>query len=137
MSFVANLLFCRPENSLVRLRHLRDPFIKEALHALPPIGFRRVDVAFGIRGDAVNAIEFAGLTTAFTECRQNLQRLPIDDVHAIILPIGKIDVLLLRILGESDIPNGAGAERAFFVELFLNERSIGLRNCCAGAASGS
>src|SRR4029078_9661623 len=73
--------------------------VDEALHALTAVGFRRVDVAFRICRDAVNAVELAGLSPAFAEARQHFERLAKNHVHAIVLAVGEVQIPLLRIAG--------------------------------------
>src|ERR1051325_2045763 len=99
----------RPDHALVLLRDRRHAFVDEFLEAFPFPGFRRVDVALRVRGDAVHAVELARLPPAVAERRQLLQRLPIDDADDVVHAIGHVDVLLFRIFRERDIPHGPGA----------------------------
>ena len=101
-----------------------DALVYELLHALAAIGLGRVDVAFRIGGDAVDAVEFARLPATFAERRQHFERVAIEDVHAVVFAVGKVDVFLLRILRERDVPDGSGAERGLFDELLFDESAI-------------
>src|SRR5712692_4132914 len=87
----------RPQDSLIFLRDRPQSFVNELLHALPPIRLGYIDVAFRIRSDAVRAVEFTGLASALAECRQNFERIAEENVDAVVLPIGQIDILLLRV----------------------------------------
>src|SRR5581483_3607449 len=73
------LRFSRPYDPLICARDRREPFVDEFLDALTAIGFRRVDVALRVGGDAVHAVEFARLPSALAERRQHLERLAIED----------------------------------------------------------
>src|SRR5262245_42190390 len=57
--------------------------LDELLQPLSFPGFRGVQVALRIDGDAVHAVELARLPPPVTERRQLLERLPIDDPDAI------------------------------------------------------
>src|SRR6266566_6550034 len=121
---LSGLFFRGPDDALVFFGDRSESLVYEPLHALPAIGFAGIDVALGIRGDAVHAVEFAGLPAAFAERGQELQGLTIDNMHAIVLTIGKVDVLLLGILREGDVPRRTGASRSLIEKRFLDEGSI-------------
>src|SRR5439155_20923917 len=95
----------RPNCSLIRLRDGPEALVNEPLQALPFVSFGRIDVAFGIGRDAVYGVELAGLAPAVAKACQDFQRSAIDDVHLLIGAVGKIEILLLRIFRESDIPH--------------------------------
>src|SRR3979411_1529167 len=63
----------RPQHALIFLRDRAQSLVNEFLHALPAISFRHIDVAFGIRCDAVGSVKFAGLTSAFAESRHDFE----------------------------------------------------------------
>jgi len=94
-------------------------FIHELLDALAAVGFGRIDVALGIRRDAVHAVEFAGLAAAFAESGQDFERLPVEDVNAIVLAVGEINVLLLGIFRKRDVPGRARASVSFSMNISL------------------
>src|SRR5882672_10094397 len=56
-----------PEHALVAARHGCDAAIDELLHALTLVGLGRVEIALGIGGDAVHAVELPGLASAVAE----------------------------------------------------------------------
>ena len=58
----------------------------------------------GIDGDAMHAVKFARLASAFAERCEQFQGLAIDDVHAVVFAVGQVDIFLLRIFRERDIP---------------------------------
>src|SRR5437879_1764735 len=125
----ARLLFAfRPQCALVLFCDWPETFVNEFLHALSVIGLRGEDIAFRIGGDAVHAIKFARLASALAEGSENLKRIAQNDVHPVVLTVGKIDIGLLRILREGDIPGRPGTERPFLDECFLHERAIGLEH---------
>src|ERR1019366_5262228 len=49
-------------------------------------------------------------------------------MNAVILAIGEIDVLLLRVLRERDVPGGAGAQGFLVDEPFLDKGPIGFED---------
>ena len=57
----------RPHNALIFLGDRRQAFVYELLHTLTPVGLRGEDVAFRIGGNAVDAVEFTGLASSFSE----------------------------------------------------------------------
>jgi hypothetical protein len=72
----------------------------------------------------MHSVEFARLPSALAECGQDLQRLPVENMDAVVFAIGQIDVLLLRILRESDVPRRAGTQGFFIDEPFLDESPV-------------
>src|SRR2546427_141700 len=114
-----------PDRALVRFRHGAHPLVEEPLQALSFPGLRRVDVALRIGRDAVYAVELAGLPATIAEAGELLQRLPIDDADDVVHAVGHVDVLLLRIFGERDVPHCAGALRVLREEPFLHELALG------------
>ena len=57
-----------------------------------------------IGGDAVHAEELARLSAAVAEARQDLEGVTLDDVHLLVHPIGQVEVGLLRVTRERDVP---------------------------------
>src|SRR3954462_14208393 len=113
-----------PDYALIHSRHGPQALVHELLDPLPLIRLRRIDVAPGIRGDAVHGEELAGLPAAVAEPRQDLERLPVHDVHALVPAVGEEDVLLLGIARERDVPHGAVATRARKDALLLHELAV-------------
>ena len=72
----------------------------------------------------MHGIECARLTTSIAEAGQYFERFAVEDVHFLVRSVGKINVLLLRILRERDVPNSAVAKSLLVVELLFNECSI-------------
>src|ERR1700688_4919512 len=83
----AYLFAAGPDDTLVFLGHRCEPLIHEALHALAAIRFGGVDVALRIGGNAMHAVELDGLPSPLAEGGQDFQRLPIQNVDAVILAI--------------------------------------------------
>src|SRR3990172_11529326 len=82
----ANLLRSRrPEDALVLRSDGCHSFVDELLNALPLVGFRGVDVAFRIRGDAVHAEELTRLPPAGPQTREHFMLLSVDDVYPLVL----------------------------------------------------
>src|SRR6185503_2182960 len=115
----------RPDRALVRFRHGAHPLVEEPLQTFSFPGLRRVDVPLRIGRDAVHAVELAGLPPAVAEAGQLLQRLPIDDADDVVHAVGHVDVLLLRVLRERDVPYRARALRVLREEAFLHELALG------------
>ena len=97
---------------MILFRDRPQAFVDKLLHALPAIGLGGEDVALRIGGDAVHGVEFAGLPAAFAEARQDFERFALQDVDLFVRAIGQIDVLLLRILREGDVPHRSVAQRS-------------------------
>src|SRR4051812_43084565 len=95
-------LLAGPDYALIHARHWPQALVHELLNPLALIRLRRVDVASGIRGDAVDGEELARLPAAIAEHRQDFQRLPVHDVHPLVPAVGEEDVLLLGIARERD-----------------------------------
>ena len=69
----------------------------------------------------MHAVERARLPSALAEAREQLERITENDVHLVVLTVGEIQVLLLRVPGECDVPRRAGPERFLVEERFLHE----------------
>ena len=69
--------------------------IDELLDPLPAIGLGRVDVALGVRDDAVHGIEQAGHAAAAAETVQLLERLAVKDVNYLVGAVRHVHELLL------------------------------------------
>src|SRR5579864_1408014 len=118
------LLLLGPQNALFFLRDGTQAFVHEFLEALAAIGFRRVDVALGIRGDAVHRVELSRLTSAVAETCQDLQRVAQQNVDLFVGAVRQVNILLLGILRESNVPDRAVAQRSLLDDLFLDERAV-------------
>src|ERR1051325_5941800 len=97
-----------PGRALI-FRHVGHALEVELLDSLSFERLDCVDVALGVGGDGVHGEEFARLPTAFTEARELVERLPIENVDLHVLPVGDVEVLLIAIAREADAPDGAGA----------------------------
>src|SRR5713101_8344726 len=116
----------RPQHALAAPWNRAYAFVDEFLHALSFVRLGRVEVAFGIAGDAVHAVELAGLAPAVAEVRNLLQRLAQYDAHLLVLAVGEEHEPLLAILRERDIPGRARSERLLGIEPFLHELAVRL-----------
>ena len=94
----------RPQHSLIRFRYGSKSFVNELLDPLAAVSFGSVDVAFGIGGDAVDAIEFARLPPALAERRQHFQRVAVDDMNAVVFAVRKINVFSVAGLSKKRCP---------------------------------
>ena len=63
----AALRLLRPRHALIAERHRADALVDELLHAFTLVGLGRVEVALGVRRDAVHAVELARLASAVAE----------------------------------------------------------------------
>src|SRR2546427_9269647 len=83
-----------------------------------------IEFALESAGDAVHAVELAGLAPAVAEVRNLLQRLAQYDAHLLVLAVGEEHEALPGILRERDIPGRARSERLLGIEPFLHERPV-------------
>src|SRR5438093_1146548 len=111
----------RPDHALIFLRDRSETFVRELLHALALVGLRYIDVPFRVDRDAVRAEELTRLAPAVAEAGEQLQRLPLDDVDLLIAAVRQIQIFLLRVFRERDVPYRAVGERPLRDELFLDE----------------
>src|SRR5712692_5642268 len=116
----------RPQHALAAPWNRAYAFVDEFLHALAFVRLGRVEVALRIGGDAVHAVELAGLAPAVAEVGNFLQRFAHDDAHLLVLAIGEEHEPLLAILRERDIPGRARSERLLGIEPFLHELAVRL-----------
>ena len=105
-----------------------DPFVDELLQAPSFVGLGREDVPLRVGRDAVDGEELPRLAAAVAEAGEDLQRLAIEHVDLLVLPVGEVEILLLRILRERDVPHRAVAERLRRDERLLHERAVGLEH---------
>src|SRR5258708_16590400 len=104
MSIASVLRSLRPHHTLVLLGNCRQALVEELLDALAAVCLGGENVAFGIGGDAMDGIKLARLPSAIAEAGQDLHGFASDDIHLLVGAVGKVDVLLLRILGERNLP---------------------------------
>jgi hypothetical protein len=76
----------------------------------------------------VHGIKLARLPAAIPKAGQNLERVAQHDVDLLIRAICQEDILLLRIFGESDVPDRAIAARILGDEHLLDKRAIRFEN---------
>src|SRR5438132_4194854 len=95
----------RPDGALVLLRDRREALEHELLQPLTAVRLGHVDVALRVGRDAVDRVELARLPAAVAEARELGQRLAIEDVDLLVGAVGEIEILLLRILRERDVPH--------------------------------
>src|SRR5438270_244834 len=88
----------RPDYALVLLGDGSHAFVEELLDTLAAIRLGREDVAFRVRRDAVHRVELARLASAVSERGQNLERIPLENVHLHVRAVGHVEVFLLRVL---------------------------------------
>ena len=79
--------------------------VNKLLYALAFIGLSCIDVALTIRSETVRCVELAWATSSVTEACQNFQSFSFNYVYLEVLSIRQVQVLLLSILGEIDIPS--------------------------------
>ena len=89
--------FTRPQYALAAGGHGTYTLVDELLHPLALVSLGRVDVAFRIGGDAVHAIELAGLASAVAEVGNLLERVAQDDAHFFVGAVGEENEFLLRV----------------------------------------
>src|SRR5262249_1271120 len=103
--------FRGPDRALILLGHRAETFVDKLLQPLTAIRLGRVDVALRVGRDAVHGVELPRLTAAVAEAGELGQRLAIEDVNFLVGAVGEIQILLLRIARERDVPRRAVAER--------------------------
>src|SRR5579862_1101561 len=108
-----------PDNSLI-LGDRSEAFVREALHALPFVGFGDVDIPLRVDGNAVGAEELAWLPPPVAETRQLVKRLALEDVYLLVAAVRQIKVLLLRVLRKGDVPHRPIGQRPPLDELLLH-----------------
>ena len=69
---------------MIYLGHRAHAFVDKFLQALAAVGFRRINVSFGVGGDAVNGVELSGLTSAIAEIGNFLKRVAQQDVDLLV-----------------------------------------------------
>src|SRR5215472_4822781 len=111
----------RPEHALIAARLRLNPLIDELLHPFSLVGLGRIEVALGIRCDAVYAVELPGLPAAVAKRGDLLERVAQDHANPLVLPVGQEEEPLVGVLRERDVPHRAGAARVLGVERFLDE----------------
>src|SRR4029077_634991 len=114
----------RPEHPLFARPDGADALIDELLNTLAFVGLCRVEVALVFSGDAVHAVELAGLAPAVAEVRDLLQRLAQYDAHLLVLAVGEKHEPLPGILRERDVPGRARGERFLGIEAFFHELAV-------------
>src|SRR5581483_9156520 len=116
----------RPHRALIlSLGHRLHPLVEEALQATPVVGLGGVDVPLRVGRDAVDRVELARHLAALAEAREDFERLAIEDPHLLVVAVREVDELLLRIVGEGDVPRRTVAERALAHPGFLDELAFG------------
>ena len=68
--------------------------------------------------------ELAGLTAAIAEPGENLERLAVHHVHALVLAVGEVEILLLRVARERDVPHRTVAAGFLGHAHFLHELAV-------------
>src|SRR5262245_18567032 len=116
----------RPEHALVAGQHGAHALVDELLQPLTFPGLGRVDVALGVGGDAVHAVELAGLASAVAEAGQDFHRLAQQDVDLLVAAVGDVEILLLRVFREGDVPHRPVGQRSLRDKLFLHKLALAL-----------
>src|SRR6266850_1562501 len=88
----------RPQHALLPLPNRAYALVDEFLHALAFVSLRGIEVALGVGGDAVHAVELARLATAVAEVGDFLERVAKDDAHLLVLAVGEEHEPLLAVL---------------------------------------
>src|SRR5580765_4933289 len=123
MSPFPAVLLRRPNHPL-SAPYLAHSLVDELLQPLPLVRLGGVEVAFRIRGDAVNAEELSRLAAAVAEVGDLFQRLAQDDAHLLVAAVGHEEVALLRVARERDVPDRALGKAAPRVPLLFHELAV-------------
>src|SRR5689334_5444565 len=109
-------LLLGPDHPLFLLRHRREALVDELLHALALVGLGCIDVALRVGRDAVDGVELAGLPAAVAERGEFGHRQSIEDMNLLVGAVGEVEVFLVAILREGNVPHGAVALRVLLDE---------------------
>src|SRR5437762_1256648 len=74
-------------------------------------GFSSVYIAFGVHGDIPDTEELPGLTSTHAEAGDVGERVALQHEDFLVVAVGNIEVALLRVLREADVPHRSVAER--------------------------
>src|SRR4051812_46666388 len=94
----------RPDDALASRAHFADAFEHELLQPLTFVRLGRVEIPFGIGGDAVHAVELTRLAPAVAKVGELFHRVAEDDAHLLVRSVGEEEVALLRVLRKRDVP---------------------------------
>src|SRR5262245_7407426 len=98
--------FTRPERALILLRDRCETFVEKSLHTLAAIRFGGVDIPLRIGCDTVHSVKLSGLPAAVAKARHDFQGITQHDVDLLVRAVDEVQVLLLWISGERNIPDG-------------------------------
>src|ERR1700686_193259 len=118
----------RPQYALILFRDGAQAFVNKLLNPLAAIRPGHVDISLGIGGNAVRAVKFTGLAAAFSKRGKHFQRIARKNVDPVILSIRQINIFLLRIFRECDVPRRARAQRPLGDEGFLHKSAVGFEH---------
>src|SRR5262249_31224604 len=96
------------------------PF-QELLDALALVGLARVDVALRAEAEGVEAVKAAGEAPAVAEAGHHGERVALQHPDFLVLPVGDIELPLLRIGRERHVPDRALAPRVLGDDHLLHE----------------
>src|SRR2546423_685320 len=114
----------RPEHPLVHTQDGSNTLVDEFLNPLPLVSLRRIHVALGVGRDTVNGKELTRLAAAVAEHREYGQGLPIHHVDTLVPAVCEIDVFLLWISRERNVPHRPVATRERKDALLLHELAV-------------
>src|ERR1700682_2767757 len=69
------------------------------------VGFSGVEVSLRIAGDDVDTVEHSGLAASVAERRELLEGVSTQDVDQLVFPVSDVQVRLLRIRREREVPD--------------------------------
>src|SRR5437762_1079325 len=98
--------------------------MREFLDALPLVGLGDEEIAAGIDGEIVRAVELSSPVAGAAERADHCERLPIEHVDLLVGAVGHDQELLLRVGREADVPHRSAAERLLRNEDFTHEGSV-------------
>src|SRR5439155_6379591 len=101
-----------------------EALVHKLLQPLTAIRFGRVEVALRVGRDAVDGVELSRLAAAVAKRRQLGERFAIEDMDLFVRAIRQVEILLLRILRERNVPRRSVALRVLRDEHFLLELAV-------------
>src|SRR5579864_7800583 len=112
----------RRENATGREQSRLALLAGEPLHALAFVRFPDEEIAAGIRGHDVCAVEVTGLMAGVSEGPHDFEGRPADEVDLLIGPVDHDEKRLVAVRGEDEIPDRPAAEGFLGDKSFLDER---------------
>src|SRR5262249_30865289 len=117
----------RPQHALIHL-HSADSLVREPLDALALERLARVEIALRVDSHVVRRIDLAGLSAAVAEAGDRLERRAVEHPDLLVHAVGDVEVLLLRVARERDVPRRAASKRRRRDDFLFYIRAVRFEN---------